>query len=108
MATTDSGTRLQLLRSDAGLDSFHAESWEPWACGRRAAPAYRPGAGVAPARYRHPAAPARPGPPAALVGLATPLDAGTPTPRHHHDHNKLQLPYLTTPDSRVTVVGWPT
>ena len=43
---------------------------------------------------------ARPGPPAALVSLATPppasrakpTNARTPTPRQHHDHNELQLP----------------
>jgi hypothetical protein len=78
MATTDSGTRLQLLRSDIGLDSFHAERWEPRACGRRADPGYRRGAGAAPVRYRHRAAPARLGPPAALVGLVTPPPAPRP------------------------------
>ena len=50
-----------------------------------------------------PAAPARPGAPAALVGLAAPppaqlstakpTNAGTPTPRQRHDHNELQVPY---------------
>src|SRR5258705_5994917 len=34
----------------------------------RADPGHRPGAAAAPARHRHPAAPARLGPPAALVG----------------------------------------
>ena len=28
--------------------------------------------------------------------LAKPTDAGTPMPRQHHDHNELQLPYLTS------------
>ena len=46
--------------------------------GRRADPDHRPGAAAAPARHRHPAAPARPGPPAALVGLATPPPAPRP------------------------------
>ena len=62
---------------------------------------HRPRAAPAPTQHRHPAAPARPGPPAALVGLAAPppaprppkpTNAGTPTPRQHHDHNELQLP----------------
>jgi len=51
--------------------------------GCRADPGYRPGAAAAPARHRHPATPARPGPPAALVSVATPPPAprrpGPPT-----------------------------
>jgi SRSO17 transposase len=43
--------------------------------GRRADPDHRSGAAAAPARHRHPITPARPGPPAALVGLATPPPA---------------------------------
>ena len=46
--------------------------------GRRADPGHRPGAAAAPARHRHPATPARPGPPPALVGLATPPPAPRP------------------------------
>ena len=46
--------------------------------GRRADPGHRPGAAAAPARHRHPAAPPRPGPPAALVGLATPPSVPRP------------------------------
>ncbi len=43
--------------------------------GRRADPGNRPGTAAAPARHRHPTTPARPGPPAALVSLATPPPA---------------------------------
>jgi hypothetical protein len=46
--------------------------------GRRADPGHRPGAAAAPARHRHPATPARPGPPGALVHLATPPPAPRP------------------------------
>ena len=46
--------------------------------GRRAHPGHRAGVAAAPARHRHPAAPPRPGPPAALVGLATPPPAPRP------------------------------
>ena len=46
--------------------------------GHRADPGHRPGAAAAPARHRHPAAAARPGPPAALVGLAAPPPAPRP------------------------------
>jgi hypothetical protein len=46
--------------------------------GRRADPGHRSGATAAPARHRHPATPARPGPPAALVGLATSPPAPLP------------------------------
>ena len=46
--------------------------------GRRADPDHRPGAAAAPARHRHPTTPARPGPPAALVHLATPPPAPRP------------------------------
>ena len=46
--------------------------------GRRADPDHCPGTAAAPAQHRHPAAPARPGPPAALVNLATPPPAPRP------------------------------
>jgi arylsulfatase A-like enzyme len=42
---------------------------------RRADPDHRPGAAAAAALHRHPAAPARPGPPTALAGLAAPPPA---------------------------------
>jgi len=46
--------------------------------GCRADPDHCPGTVAAPARRRHPAAPARPDPPAALVGLAMPPPAPRP------------------------------
>ena len=46
--------------------------------GRRADPGHRPGTAAAAARHRHPAAPARPGPSAALVHLAPPSPAPRP------------------------------
>jgi hypothetical protein len=46
--------------------------------GRRTDPGHRPGAAAAPARHRHPTTSARPGPPAALVGLAAPPPAPRP------------------------------
>src|SRR5262249_34282068 len=46
--------------------------------GRRADPGHRPGAAAALARHRHPVAPARTAPPAALVHLATPPPAPRP------------------------------
>src|SRR5262249_38870804 len=46
--------------------------------GRRTDPHHRPGTAAAPARHRHPATPARPGPPAALVSLATTPPAPRP------------------------------
>src|SRR5262249_50114423 len=45
---------------------------------RRTDPRHRPRAAAAPAWHRHPAARARPGPPAALVSLATPPPAPRP------------------------------
>jgi SRSO17 transposase len=70
--------------------------------GCRTDPDHIAGAAAAPARHRHPATPARPGPigctgqpgdAATSTAPAKPTNAGTPTPRQHHDHNELQLPY---------------
>ena len=36
----------------------------------------------------------RTGDAATSTAPAKPINAGTPTPRQHHDHNELQLPYL--------------
>ena len=81
--------------------------------GRRTDPGHRPGAAVAPARHRHPAAreteptgcTGRPGDAATSTASAKPTDARTPTPRQHHDHNETTVAVIRSA-VRTAGDGW--
>ena len=51
----------------------------------------------------------QPGDGATSTAPARPTCAGTPTPRQHHDHNELQLPYQSEqgPRLRDDALTWP-